>query len=236
MPNIEYPYMPEGQTLKYASVDDPFMRAAAQAREECAGDPLYPVGIVLVKDGEVVARAGNGFNRGPGQVHVCPRIVLECPSGTGYELCTLHDAPGHSEPMLVAQAKKLGIDPSGADAYMYGHWWACEPCWNALIEAGVRDLYVTDDAHERFSRDKVYGQTLSPSVKTVALEGFEGELLAQMKAQLKELGLELVEENADARCIRRDEGAECFLAADSVYSVEESENIARQLRNVLRQL
>jgi 2'-deoxynucleoside 5'-phosphate N-hydrolase len=169
--DIQYPYMPTDRHLKYAAVDNPFMIEAAKAREECAGDPLYPVGIVLVKDGRVVARAGNGFNRGPGKVHVCPRVVLECPSGTGYDLCSLHDAAGHSEPMLIEEARRLEIDTVGADAYMFGHWWACEPCWKVLIDAGVRDLYVTDDAHERFSRDKVYAQTLNPSVTSAYIAG-----------------------------------------------------------------
>ena len=209
---IDYPYMPEGHQLKYASVDDPFMIEAAKAREECAGDPLYPVGIVLVKDGVVVTRAGNGYNRGPGEIHVCPRVVLDCPSGTGYDLCTLHDSPGHSEQMLVAEAKKQGIDLEGADAYMYGHWWACEPCWTTLLEAGIRDLYVTDDAHERFSKDKVYSETLTPSIKTVSLEGFEGELLQDVVRELGELGIAIVEGEGDAHCVLTQEGAKCFLA------------------------
>lgn len=170
-PDIQYPYMPEGRHLKYVPADHQFMLEAKKAREECAGDPLFPVGIVLVKDGRLLVRAGNGFNQGPGQAHVCPRVVLECPSGTGYELCSLHDPPGHAEPSAIKVAQEQGIDVEGADAYMYGHWWACEPCWKALIEAGVRDLYVTDDAHERFSRDRVYAETLTPSVKSAYIAG-----------------------------------------------------------------
>lgn len=235
MKDINYPYMPEGHQLKYAPVGDPFMIEAAKAREECAGDPLYPVGIVLVKDGTVVARAGNGFNRGAGQVHVCPRVVLECPSGTGYDLCTLHDAPGHSEPMLIEEARRLGVDTVGADAYMYGHWWACEPCWTTLLEAGIRDLYVTDDAHERFSRDNVYGETLSPSIKTVSLEGFEGELLEDVVREIGELGLEVVDGEGDAHCVLTTEGAKCFLADEMVYTVDPGETMARQIKNVFRQ-
>ncbi len=232
----DYPYMPNDRHLKYVPIDNPFMVEAAKARNELAGDPLYPVGIVLVKDGQVVARAGNGFNRGPGQVHVCPRVVLECPSGTGYDLCSLHDAPGHSERMVLEEAANAGIDVVGADAYMYGHWWACEPCWTALIQAGVRDLYVTDDAHERFSRDKVYGETLTPSIKTVSLEGFEGELLEDVKKEIGELGLEVVHREGDAHCVLTSEGAKCFLAGEVVYMVGHSDAMGRQIRNVLRQL
>lgn len=230
--------MPVDRFLKYVPVDHPFMIAAAKAREECAGDPLYPVGIVMVKNDEVVARAGNGFNRGPGKVHVCPRIVLDCLSGTGYELCDLHDAPGHSERMLLQAARDAGVDPAGSDVYMYGHWWACEPCWTALIEAGVRDLYVAHDAHERFSRERVYGETLTPSVKTVLLEGFESWLLEAVRVQLMELGLQEIGQDADVRCVMGDDGVKCVLAGEEepVYTIETCENIAQQLRNVLRQL
>jgi hypothetical protein len=73
--------------------------------------------------------------------------------------------------MVVEEAKRLGVDVTGADAYMYGHWWACEPCWTALIDAGINDLYVTDDAHERFHRDKVYAKTLTSTVKTAYIAG-----------------------------------------------------------------
>ncbi len=170
MTDIKYPYMPADRHLKYVPADHEYMIAASEAREKRSGDPLFPVGIVLVKDGVIVASAGNGFNRGEGGPHVCPRVVLDCPSGTGYDLCHLHDPEGHAEPMVVAEALKLGVDTNGADAYMFGHWWACEPCWNALIGAGIRDLYVTDDAHERFSRDRVYTETLAGDRQDVRLE------------------------------------------------------------------
>lgn len=171
MPDINYPYMPPDRHLKYVPADHPFMQAAAQARDERAGDPLWPVGIVAVKDGVVVARAGNGFNRGHQENHICPRIVLECKSGEGYDLCQVHDPPGHSEPELVKAMREAGIETEGADAYMYGHWWACEPCWKALTDAGFRDLYVAEDAHERFTKDKVYGETLKTSVKRMYVSG-----------------------------------------------------------------
>ncbi len=171
-PDIQYPYMPEGRELKYVPADNEFMQAAKVAREECSGDPVYPVGDVLVKDGKVVARAGNGFNRGRvTSAHICPRIVLGCPTGIGHELCYEHEPPGHAEAMLVRVAQEAGIDTRGADVYMYGHWWACELCWKVLIDAGIRDLYTVDDAHERFSRDVVYAETLTPTVKTAYIAG-----------------------------------------------------------------
>ncbi len=171
MPNCIYPYLPSNRSFRFVSDSDPFMQAAAIARRECSGDPLYPVGAVLVRDGNVLARAGNGFNRGSGGVHVCPRIVLDCPSGTGYDLCHLHDSPGHAEPMLMATAKEQGIDTIGADVYLYGHWWCCEPCWKSMIDGGVQDVYLLENADEVFSRDRVYGETLKSTVKSVYIAG-----------------------------------------------------------------
>lgn len=155
-----YPYMPEGRNLKYVPHDHAFMIEAAKARAERSGDSLFPVGIVLVRDSVMVASAGNGFNRGPGESHVCPRILAGCKSGEGYDLCHLHDTDGHAEPMLMAVAQAAGIETEGADVYMYGHWWCCEPCWKAMIDAGIRDVYVSEDAHDRFSRNRVYAETL----------------------------------------------------------------------------
>ncbi len=146
------------------------MMAAEVARQECAGDSLYPVGVVLVRDGQVCARAGNGFNRGSSSKHICPRIVLECPSGTGYDLCSLHESIGHAEPMLMQVANEQGIDIHGCDVYMFGHWWCCEPCWKVMIDAGVRDVYLLENAHERFSRERVFAEILTGSRTDLRLE------------------------------------------------------------------
>ena|SRR3989338_4550731 len=238
MTKIDYPYLPAGHHLEFVSVDNSFMIEAARTRQECAGDSLYPVGVVLVKEGQVIARAGNGFNKGPGQVHVCPRVVLDCPSGTGYDLCTLHEAPGHAEQMVLEEAFRLGVNPEGSDAYLYGHWWACEPCWTALLEAGVQNLYVTDDAHERFSRDRVYEQTLSPSIKTVSLEGFESSVMKQVREMIVKLHLTMQEKDADVHCVHTQAGVNCFLKGEdhSLYLIPPSDQMVSQLRNVLRQL
>jgi deoxycytidylate deaminase len=233
--------MPSDRRLKYVPIGDPFMMVAAEARETLSGDPLYPVGLVVVKDGEVVVRSGNGFSRGSGVVHVCPRVVLECPSGTGYDLCTLHDAPGHAEQMAVKIAAEQGTDIAGGDAYMFGHWWACEPCWNALIAAGIRDLYVIDDAHERFHRDKVYAETLKPSVKTVSLQGADDELAAKLQQTIEDLGCEVTEnENAHVRAVCHGSDISIHLPTqdEPVYRItcDDRDQACRQFKNVLRQL
>jgi deoxycytidylate deaminase len=217
------------------------MRSALSARERLAGDPLYPVGVVIVRDGRVLVEAGNGFCRGSGAAHICPRVVLECPSGTGYELCALHDAPGHAEQMAVDTARRGKIDLRGADAYLYGHWWACEPCWNALIGAGIRDLYVADDAHERFDRERVYAETLRPSVKTVRVEGANGTFVGTLRDAVRELGCEAVEnDDVHVRVVCKGSDVVVYLSGEEnpvyVISCDDRDQARRQFKNVLRQL
>ncbi len=171
MSDIPCPFLPPGRSFKFVGKDDPFIQEAALARDACAGDRLFPVGAVLVRDGQVLARAGNGYNRGRETVHVCPRVVLDCPSGTGYELCQFHDSPGHAELMLMAVAKEQGIDLSGCDVYLFGHWWCCEPCWKGMIEQGIGDVYLFKNAHVEFHRDRVYAQTLQSQVHRAYIAG-----------------------------------------------------------------
>jgi len=237
----DYPYMPSDRHLKYVSHDHECMIPAKSARERQAGDPQYPVGIAIVRDGKVLVTAGNGFNRGSGMPHICPRIVLDVPSGTGYDLCSLHDAPGHAEQMAVKLAAEQGIDLAGADAYMYGHWWACEPCWNALIGAGIRDLYVAEDAHERFHRDRVFAETLKPSVRTVKLECEDDELARKLQQTIEDLGCEVTEnEDAHVRAICKGSDITIHLPTEEkpVYKItcDDRDQACRQFKNVLRQL
>src|SRR3989338_6141684 len=206
---IEYPSLPPNRQFKFVSIDHPHMIAAECARRTCSGDSLWPIGIVLVRDGEVIARAGNGFNRGTSSKHICPRIVLDCPSGTRYDLCSLHDAPGHAEPMLMQVVSEKGINPTGCDVYLCGHWWCCEPCWNILIDAGVRDVYLVDYAQERFSRERVYTETLCGKREDVR-----------------------VEQDGDIYRVFVPESTEPIF----IFEADTPELAARRLRNVIRQL
>ncbi|MBI2484780.1 hypothetical protein HYW18_01365 [Candidatus Uhrbacteria bacterium] len=198
MSEPQYPYLPEGKQFLFAGINDLSMQAAKGAQEECSGDQIYPVGAVLVREGKVLARAGNGYNKGKAFVHICPRVVRECKSGEGYDLCHHHDSPGHAEQQTIKAAQEAGIDVAGADLYMYGHWWACEPCWKTMMEAGIRHVYLLENAHEEFSRDRVYAKTLVPSVKTAYLScGLTyapaeiRDFYSQLKIAAGEVGVEM---------------------------------------------
>ncbi|OGL92929.1 hypothetical protein A2239_04225 [Candidatus Uhrbacteria bacterium RIFOXYA2_FULL_40_9] len=183
MPN--YPYLPEGRTFLFVPESHPFMQEAQRARAERAGDPIWPNGAVLVKDGKVIASAGNGYNRGSHLIHICPRIVHECPSGEGYDLCGLHNNPGHAEQMVIDVAHEAGIETEGADLYMYGHWWCCQPCWDKMIEAGIRNVYLPEGADELFTREKVHAPYLEPSIKKAYVHiGSKDEKLALLISEV----------------------------------------------------
>ncbi len=66
---------------------------------------------------------------------VCPRTP-----GEDYTKCqTICQQAGHAE---VEALKKAGIHARGAVAYLFGHYYACEPCARALRDAGVIEISI----------------------------------------------------------------------------------------------
>src|SRR3989344_441935 len=56
---------------------------------------------------------------------------------------------------------KNGHETIGADLYLWGHWWACQPCWNAIIEAGIENVYLLKDSERLFNKaspDNIIGR------------------------------------------------------------------------------
>jgi len=216
---IAYPYLPEGRAFKFVPDGDPFLEEAKRARSELAGDPIWPNGAVLVRDGKVIARAGNGYNRGSHLIHICPRIVHDCPSGQGYELCDLHDSPGHAEWMVVKVAQQEGIETQGADLYMYGHWWCCKPCWDAMIAAGIRDVYLLEGADQEFTREKVHAPYLIPQIKKACLLGGDVEKVFPVAFEAcQEINCDLskeMDEESEVVMVHADheEERQCFFSA-----------------------
>jgi tRNA(Arg) A34 adenosine deaminase TadA len=153
----QYPYLPEGRDIKYVPVTDPFMAEAKNARENLSSEMNHPTGAVVVLNNNIVGRAGNQAgirNKKFQELHkkgVCVRKWLKVQSGKKYWLC-----PGcakfsdHAEAGAVRDALKNIGSINGADLYLYGHWWCCKPCWDAMIGAGIKDVYLVDNADYLF--------------------------------------------------------------------------------------
>ncbi|MFZ2975482.1 MAG: deaminase [Candidatus Moraniibacteriota bacterium] len=161
MPEIKYPYLPEGRKILYVASDNPFMLEAMRIRNSESTDKGHPTGAVVVRDGKILGGAANqaGFkNKKLIEAHAngwCVRKKLKIKSGTKYWLC-----PGcatnkeHGESKAVYDAiRKAGADMvKGADLYLYGHWWCCKECWDAMIKGGIRDVYLVEKSEELFAR------------------------------------------------------------------------------------
>lgn len=156
--NIAFPYIAPGRAIKYVTADDRFMRAAASVCRELSTDHYHPTGAVLVKDDTVIARAAsqsalkNKILLGLHRRGWCVRKLLKIPSGRKYWLCPgCASAKNHAETLVIAAARRLGLETAGADIYLWGHWWCCEPCWRAMTKAGVRDVCLLEGSDRLFN-------------------------------------------------------------------------------------
>lgn len=165
-----YPYLPPGREILVAPSGNPFIIGAFRAALELSSEHNHPTGSVVVKGGVVLGRAGNQATfRNPHLVSFhknvfCVRKFLKIRTGEKYWLC-----PGcasykmHSEQRAVQSAKKNGADPTGADLYLWGHWWCCKPCWDVMEEAGIARVYVLENSDILFNKehpDNIIGQSL----------------------------------------------------------------------------
>lgn len=144
---LSYPYLPPGRTIEYVPEDNQFM---ARAREIWNSHDRYckqPTTTVVVKDGIIIAEGKNGGENPP---TVCQRKVLGCKTGEGYKLCPGCDPKNHAEPSALNRLTQN--EAHGADLYLYGHWWCCEPCWKVMINSDINKVYLVEGATEKFSK------------------------------------------------------------------------------------
>ncbi|OGG51376.1 hypothetical protein A3C18_00280 [Candidatus Kaiserbacteria bacterium RIFCSPHIGHO2_02_FULL_54_11b] len=159
MSAIPYPYLPTGRMIKYVDAHNPFMLEAREYARKNSLDDSVKTGSVIVKNGEIIGRGANGSDYHT--EHGCERVKRGIPTGHGYELCPGCDPRNHSEPRAIADALKNGHETIGADLYLWGHWWACQPCWNAIIEAGIENVYLLKDSERLFNKaspDNIIGR------------------------------------------------------------------------------
>lgn len=158
--------MPKGREIKYVPEDNQFILEAKKMAEK-SGCTKQATGAVLVKENKIIGRGSNAGRK----VSVCPRVLRGSPTGQDYHFCKDECAQeGHSEVTAVRNAKKSGHDTNGADLYLYGHWWCCESCWNTMIEARVKNVYLVEKAEEKFNFSSKVGKIYISGALTVVDE------------------------------------------------------------------
>jgi deoxycytidylate deaminase len=161
----EITYFQNKEFYNFVPKTNDFITAAKNAAIKHSLTSIFPIGIVAVKEGVVMAEAGNGNGyheanlETPGHRKGCVRRYLnderekeglpKFKSGEGFEFCPGCHADSHAEANLLKNAKESGTYEKlgGADVYMYGHFWCCKPCWEKLMSAGVQNIYLPETAN-----------------------------------------------------------------------------------------
>lgn len=155
---ITYPYIPEGRTILYVPEDNQFMIAARTIAITESTDKKTSTGVVVVDpQGKIVIAAANQSaitNPYLLRTHPkwCIRKLFRIPSGQKYWMCPgCASSAYHAEHFAMLRAKKKNISIAGSDVYLWGHWWCCKPCWDAMIKAGIRDVYLMEGTGDGFN-------------------------------------------------------------------------------------
>lgn len=145
---INYPYLAPGRTIKYVFLKNRYLQQAKKIAELGTCIKLK-TGAVLVKKGKII---GQGSNTGIKKIKICPRDKM--PTGNDYNVCKkICGQKGHAEDTAIADAVKNNKNTKGADLYLWGHWWCCQPCWNKMIRAGIKDVYLLENSFLIFNKD-----------------------------------------------------------------------------------
>lgn len=152
MHQVQYPYLPDGRTINYVPADNEWMQAAEKVARDHSLDSSMPTGSAVVIHGRLIGVGANGSQYH--QTHGCERVRLGIPTGQGYELCEGCHPKNHSEPRALAAAKSSGHPTTGADLYLWGHWWCCEPCWTAMTNAGIAQVYLLEGSETQFNKPR----------------------------------------------------------------------------------
>ncbi len=148
--NTKYPYLPEGRRILHAPVNNTYMRLAKELAKKYKSNLAQSHAAVLVKDNKIIGVGAIGNN--PAHIKGCVRVTMNVPTGTRYDLCEGCDPKFHSEQSAIRDAELKGNNPKGANLYLWGHWWCCESCWNAMILAGIKNVYLLEYSEVLFNR------------------------------------------------------------------------------------
>lgn len=151
----QIPEIVAGVTYTYVPLSHPHMRAAYDYAKSLYllqhWNSMTAPATALVKD-DILLAVGNAGDEWHQRHGTCERVTRGLPAGVGYDQCPGCHPDNHSEKVALRKAAAQHIDVTGASAYMYGHWWFCESCLRALIDAGVQSFYLLENADILFDR------------------------------------------------------------------------------------
>lgn len=167
--------------ISYVPPSNPFMQAAYQyAKKKHATKGLSPnvqkmtiTSATLVKNEKIIGQGanGNGWHQDNNR---CIRIEKNMPTGVGYDECPGCHSDHHAERSAFLNATE---DATGANLYLYGHWWICNSCWNAITEKKINHIYLLENAENLFDRnssESVIGTSKQYAGKIIVIEGSDG--------------------------------------------------------------
>jgi deoxycytidylate deaminase len=126
------------------------MELAKKYADLASSDESTSTCSVIVKDGKVRGIGSNGsdFHK----THGCKRVELKCETGKGYHLCFGCHPMHHSEARAIVSAINVYGNISGADLYLWGHYCCCTSCWEKIIFAGIRRVFLLENSDVLFNR------------------------------------------------------------------------------------
>jgi deoxycytidylate deaminase len=158
---IKYPYLPEGKTILYVPENNKYILAAKEVALSNSTDKKVPTGAVIVDDeGNILITEANQSaikNKFLLDTHKnwCIRKFFKIPSGQKYYLCPgcgSHGNHGEYRAVVALQKKYPKKINTNLDLYLWGHWWCCKPCWDKMIEVGIKNVYLMEGVDKLFKK------------------------------------------------------------------------------------
>ena len=127
---------------------DNFYMNEAYKQAEKSSCSRIKVGVVIVKDGAVIAQGYNNVTGGLQDCRAlgCLRDELHIPHGEKREICRAICA----EQIAITEAARNGVSLDGGTAYVTTH--PCFICSKMLASAGIREIVYDNDYPDEFSK------------------------------------------------------------------------------------
>ena len=128
---------------------DNFYMNEAYKQAEKSSCSRIKVGIVIVKDGVIVAQGYNNVTGGLQDCRTlgCLRDELNIPSGQRREVCRAICA----EQIAITEAARNGVALDGSTAYLTTY--PCFICAKMLASAGINEIVYANDYDDGFNKN-----------------------------------------------------------------------------------